>query len=164
MKLTNLPIHISTLLVTQMLFNIGFYLVVPFIAVQLSENLGAAGAVVGLVLGIRTFSQQGLFFLGGGLADTWGAGPILLVGVAIRVLGFITVGMATGVGSMTLGVVLIGFAAALFSPAVESIFASEGFTLEKQGVITRARLFALDASYSRVGSLTGPLLGALLIP
>lgn len=39
-----------------------------------------------------------------------------------------------------------------------------GAELEKQGVCTRARLFALDESYSRLGSLTGPVIGALLIP
>lgn len=164
MNLSGLPIQIKALLLTQMLFNIGFYLVVPFIAVQLSQNLGAAGAVVGLVLGIRTFSQQGLFFLGGGLADRFGPAPMLLIGVAIRVLGFLAVGLATGVASMTFGVVLIGFAAALFSPAVESIFASSGLEMEEDGIITRAQLFALDNAYSRLGSLTGPLLGAVLIP
>ncbi|CAB1028884.1 MFS transporter [Corynebacterium diphtheriae] len=164
MTRAKLPLHITLLLVTQMLFSIGFYLVVPFLAVQLSENLGASGAIVGLVLGIRTFSQQGLFFFGGGLADKFGAGPILLIGVAIRVIGFLTVGMAETVTLMTLGVVLIGFAAALFSPAVESIFAAEGHRLEKLGVITRARLFALDAAYSRIGTLTGPVIGAVLIP
>lgn len=159
-----LPRRIQALLITQMLFNIGFYLVVPFIAVEMTDSLGASGAVVGLVLGVRTFSQQGMFFLGGGLADRFGAIRVLLVGVAIRVLGFLVAGSATSVEMMLVGVILIGFAAALFSPAVESLLASGGHELEERGVCTRAHLFALDASYSRIGSLTGPLLGALLIP
>lgn len=118
-----LPRKIQALLITQLLFNIGFYLVVPFIAVELSNNLGASGAVVGLVLGVRTFSQQGMFFLGGGLADSFGAIKVLLVGVALRVVGFLVTGLATSVPMMFVGVVLIGFAAALFSPAVESLLA-----------------------------------------
>lgn len=96
-----LPRRIQALLITQMLFNIGFYLVVPFIAVEMTDSLGASGAVVGLVLGVRTFSQQGMFFLGGGLADRFGAIRVLLVGVAIRVLGFLVAGSATSVEMMS---------------------------------------------------------------
>lgn len=164
MSMRGLPLPIQALLATQMLFNVGFYLVVPFLAVQLTHNLGATSTLVGLVLGIRTFSQQGLFFLGGGLADRYGAKPILLIGIAIRILGFLVTGFADSISVMVLGVVLIGFAAALFSPAVEATFAHEGQRLQHQGVTTRSRIFALDNSWSRIGSLTGPILGALLIP
>ncbi len=34
-----------------------------------------AGRLVGFVLGLRTFSQQGLFVIGGALADRYGSGP-----------------------------------------------------------------------------------------
>lgn len=164
MSVRGLPLSITALLATQLLFNVGFYLVVPFLAVQLTHELGASSALVGLVLGIRTFSQQGLFFFGGGLTDRFGAKPVLLTGIAIRVLGFLVAGFASSIPVMTVGVILIGFAAALFSPAVEATFAYEGQRLEKLGVTTRSRIFALDNSWSRVGSLTGPVLGALLIP
>ena len=127
--MTGLSRRGQALLITQMLINSGFYLGVPFIAVEMT-----------------------------------GAIRVLLVGVAIRVLGFLVAGSATSVEMMLVGVILIGFAAALFSPAVESLLASGGHELEERGVCTRAHLFALDASYSRIGSLTGPLLGALLIP
>lgn len=43
MGLQSLPAAVKVLLVTQMLFNIGFYLVVPFIAVQMTDSLGAGG-------------------------------------------------------------------------------------------------------------------------
>lgn len=164
MSIKGLPRNIQALLITQMLFNVGFYLVVPFLAIQLTHELGATSTIVGLVLGIRTFSQQGLFFLGGGLTDRFGAKPVLLTGVAIRVLGFLIAGFATSVAVLTIGVILIGFAAALFSPAVEATLAAEGARLEAAGVVTRTRIFALDAAWSRIGSLSGPVLGAVLIP
>lgn len=164
MSMRGLPAPVQVLLLTQMLFNIGFYLVVPFIAVQMAGTLGASGAAIGLVLGLRTFSQQGLFFLGGGLSDRFGPRPILLVGVALRIAGFLVAGMAQGVTTMVVGVVLIGFAAALFSPAVESTLAMEGLHLERTGRDTRSRIFALDAAWSRIGVLVGPVLGAALIP
>lgn len=164
MGLQGLPAAVKVLLVTQMLFNIGFYLVVPFIAVQMTDSLGAGGALVGLVLGIRTFSQQGLFFLGGGLADRYGIRSVLLTGVAVRIVGFLVASLADSISTMILGVVLIGAAAALFSPAVEAALATEGERLQRAGTITRSRLFALDTAWSRLGALTGPVFGALLIP
>lgn len=164
MRLKGLPTPVKVLLVTQMLFNVGFYLVVPFLAVHMTEAFGAGGALVGFVLGIRTFSQQGLFFLGGGLADRFGIKPVLLTGVALRIVGFLVAGLATSMSGMICGVVLIGVAAALFSPAVEAALATEGERLQRAGTASRSRLFALDAAWSRLGALTGPIIGALLIP
>ncbi|GAA1474983.1 MFS transporter [Corynebacterium felinum] len=158
-----LPLPVRLLLITQLLFNVGFYLVVPFLATFMHENLAATGAMIGLVLGMRTFSQQGLFFLGGALTDRFGVKPVLLTGIAIRVAGFILAGLSTSISSLMIAVILIGFAAALFSPAAEASFAVAGKKTEEDGIVSRAELFALDALFSRVGSLTGPVLGALLL-
>ena len=56
-----LPAYIYLLLISQLLFNIGFYIVVPFLAVVLADGFAQAGTMIGLVLGFRTFSQQGLY-------------------------------------------------------------------------------------------------------
>ncbi|MCZ2829214.1 MFS transporter [Modestobacter sp. VKM Ac-2986] len=151
------------LLASQLAFNIGFYLVVPFLAVHLTEDLALAGGVVGLVLGVRTFSQQGLFFLGGGLADRFGVRPVVLVGVTVRIAGFAVLALTTSLPGVLAGTVLVGFAAALFSPAVESALAAQGRQLEAAGVVTRAEVFGLDAIASKLGSVTGPVLGAVLL-
>jgi len=158
-----LPAVPRLLLASQLAFNIGFYLVVPFLAVHLSEDLALAGGVIGLVLGIRTFSQQGLFFLGGGLADRFGVKPVVVVGCLIRIAGFGVLAVVQSLPGVLVGVVLVGFAAALFSPAVESALADQGRQLEEAGVATRAEVFGLDAIASKLGSVTGPVLGALLL-
>lgn len=119
---------------------------VPFLAVHLTEDLALAGAVVGLVLGVRTFSQQGLFFLGGGLADRFGVKPMVLIGCSIRIAGFLVLAVATTLPMVLLGTVLVGFAAALFSPAVESALADQGRQLEAAGVATRAEVFGMERS------------------
>jgi len=129
----------------------------------MTDNLAASGAMIGFILGLRTFSQQGLFFIGGGLTDRCGIKPVLLVGIAIRVLGFVVTGTAHSTFHIMVGVVLIGFAAALFSPAAETALAVSGRDVEKARVMTRSELFGMDAFFSRVGALTGPLLGAELI-
>lgn len=158
-----LPAVPRLLLASQLAFNVGFYLVVPFLAVHLAQDLALAGGVIGLVLGIRTFSQQGLFFLGGGLTDRFGVKPVVVTGCAVRIAGFCVLAVVESLAGVLVGVVLVGFAAALFSPAVESALADQGRRLEQAGVATRAEVFGLDAIASKLGSVTGPVLGALLL-
>lgn len=159
----SLPGPVRLLLFSQFAFNTGFYLVVPFLAVHLSTGLGMAGWVVGLVLGLRTFSQQGFFFVGGALTDRFGVRPVLLTGCLVRIAGFCTLAVGQSLPGVLAGTVLTGFAAALFSPAVETGFAHAGARLEEAGTVTRAELFALDDVVSKVGSLAGPVLGAALL-
>lgn len=160
---TRLPGIVRLLLITQMVFNIGFYLVVPFLAVHLSEDLAMAGWAIGIVLGVRTFSQQGMFVVGGALADRYGVRPTVLAGCALRVFGFVVLATAGTFATVLIGTVLIGFAAALFSPAVESALASYGSDLEQRGTITRTELFGLFAIFGEIGSVTGPLVGSALL-
>ncbi|STQ09656.1 major facilitator transporter [Enterobacter cloacae] len=47
------------LLGSQFVFNIGFYAVVPFLAIFLRDDMLLSGGLIGLILGLRTFSQQG---------------------------------------------------------------------------------------------------------
>ncbi|CAM5346167.1 Multidrug resistance protein MdtH [Streptomyces griseorubiginosus] len=47
-----------------------------------------AGRLVGFVLGLRTFSQQGLFVIGGALAGRYGILPVVLTGCALPIGGF----------------------------------------------------------------------------
>ncbi|WP_231496393.1 MFS transporter [Rhodococcus sp. UNC363MFTsu5.1] len=158
-----LPAPVRLILVSMILFNIGFYLVVPFLAVHLAQDLHLAGWAIGLVLGLRTFSQQGMFFVGGSLADRFGVRPMVLLGIAIRVVGFVVLGVASTLAAMIVGVVLVGLAAALFAPAVEAANAAYGRGLEEAGVIRRTELFGIEQMCSRLGTVVGPALGALLL-
>ena len=79
-RLSELPGPIRLIVLGQLAFNTGFYLVLPFFALHLTRDLGFGGALVGLLLGLRTFSQQGLFFLGGALADRFGTRPVRSAG------------------------------------------------------------------------------------
>lgn len=162
-KVRVLPPVVKLLLLSMVLFNIGFYLVVPFLAVHLSEDLGFAAWIVGLVLGLRMFSQQGMFFIGGSLADRFGKRPIILLGIAVRVVGFLMLGLAESMVGVITGILLVGFAAALFAPAVESANAEYGRELEVSGVMRRTDLFAVEQMCSRLGTVIGPALGAALL-
>lgn len=158
-----LPRVMQLLVVTQLAFNIGFYMVVPYLATHLTEDLALAGAVVGLVLGLRTFSQQGLFVVGGTLTDRIGAKPVVLAGCVLRVAGFVLLGLAESLPAVLAGAMLTGFAAALFSPAVESSLAREAGEEAEAGGPARADVFAMLAISGQVGTVVGPLVGTALL-
>ncbi|MEV8541822.1 MFS transporter [Streptomyces sp. NPDC051572] len=151
------------LILTQLAFNIGFFAVLPFLAEHLADAIGMAGWLVGLVLGLRTFSQQGLFVVGGALADRYGVRPVVLAGCVLRIAGFGWLGYAEETWGVVGAVLLIGFAAALFSPAVESEVARQAVEWEESGGGSRTRVLALFTVAGQVGAFVGPLLGALLL-
>ncbi|WP_226347119.1 MFS transporter [Agilicoccus flavus] len=158
-----LPAPLALLLFTQFAFNVGFYLVVPFLAAYLGHTLQLAGWVVGAVLGVRTFSQQGLFVVGGALADRFGIRASIVVGCGIRIAGFVTLGLSASLPGVVTGVVLIGLAAALFSPATEAAIVAWGGEVERGGGPTLREIVAAEAVCSKLGSVVGPVLGAALV-
>ncbi|MGW0821413.1 MDR family MFS transporter [Streptomyces sp. NPDC002845] len=151
------------LILTQLAFNIGFFAVLPFLAEHLGTAIGMAGWMVGFVLGLRTFSQQGLFVVGGALADRYGVRPVVLAGCVLRIAGFVWLGYAEESWAVIGAVLLIGFAAALFSPAVESEVARQAVLWEEAGGGSRTRVLALFTVAGQAGAFVGPLLGALLL-
>ena len=159
----SLPTYVQLLLVTQLFFNIGFYMVLPYLATYLGESLGLAGATIGLILGLRSFSQQGLFVLGGTLTDRYGPRAIILIGIPIRIAGFVLLGLSTQLAGVVAGVVLIGFAAALFSPAVESSIARAAGEVEQSTGLPRTQVFAMGSVALQTGATLGPLIGTLLL-
>ncbi|MCS7475434.1 MFS transporter [Umezawaea endophytica] len=144
------------LLLNQFGISLGFYLVLPFLATYLRDDLGFATALVGVVLGLRTLSQQGLYLLGGTAADRLGPRPVIILGCAVRVVGFGMFAATTSVAGIVLGTVLTGVAGAIFSPAVVTYL-----THESPG--RRAEAFATYNVVANTGTLLGPVLGAVLL-
>ncbi|MPY50511.1 MDR family MFS transporter [Streptomyces acidicola] len=160
---TGLSPLLRLLILTQLAFNIGFFAVLPFLAEHLGTAIGLAGWMVGLVLGLRTFSQQGLFVVGGALADRYGVRPVVLAGCVLRIAGFVWLGYAAQTWAVIGAVLLIGFAAALFSPAVESEVARQAVLWEHSGGGSRTNVLALFTVAGQAGAFVGPLLGAALL-
>lgn len=96
------------LLASQLIFNLGFYSVVPFLAVSMREDFGMGAMAVGTVLGARTFAQQGLFLAGGAVADRWGARPAMIAGCLARIAGYVLLAWAADFPLFLLGAVITG--------------------------------------------------------
>lgn len=144
------------LVVNQFGINVGFYMLLPFLASYMTHNLGYSAAVVGLILGVRNLSQQGMFLVGGTAADRIGCRPMIIVGCALRVLAFGMFALLTSLPGLVIAVVLTGLAGALFNPAVRT------YLMHEAGE-RRAEAFSVFNVFAHAGTLVGPLLGTLLL-
>ncbi|MBP9661956.1 MAG: MFS transporter, partial [Aeromonas sp.] len=113
------------LILNGLAFNLGFYMMMPFLAQHMGSGLGLAGWACGLVMGMRVFSQQGLFLLGGTLGDRIGYHTAIVWGCLVRSLGFVLLGWAESLPILLLAAALTGFAGALFTPCAQAYLASE---------------------------------------
>lgn len=144
------------LMINQFGINLGFYMLMPFLAGYLAGPLGFAAWAVGLVLGVRNFSQQGMFLIGGTLADRLGYKPLIVAGCLLRTAGFALLVFATGLPALLIASAATGFAGALFNPAVRAYLAAESGT-------RRVEAFALFNIFYQAGILAGPLVGVALL-
>lgn len=144
------------LMINQFGINIGFYMLMPYLADYLAGPLGMAGWAVGLVLGVRNFSQQGMFFLGGTLADRFGYKPLIVAGCLLRTGGFGLLTVAQTLPSLLIASAATGFAGALFNPAVRAYLAADAGDREIEA-------FAMFNVWYQAGILLGPMLGLALL-
>ncbi|MCX4905425.1 MFS transporter [Streptomyces sp. NBC_00878] len=147
---------VQLLMVNQFTINLGFYMLMPYLAAHLSGTLGLAGWVVGLVLGVRNFSQQGMFLVGGTLADRLGYKPMIIAGCVLRTVGFATLGLVDSLAALIAASAATGLAGALFNPAVRAYLAADA------GEERRVEAFALFNVFYQAGILLGPLVGMVL--
>ncbi|MFJ3976384.1 MFS transporter [Streptomyces sp. NPDC090021] len=146
---------VRLLMVNQFTINLGFYMLMPYLAAHLSGSLGLAGWLVGLVLGVRNFSQQGMFLIGGTLADRLGCKPMIIAGLALRVVGFAALGLVDSVPALLAASAATGLAGALFNPATRAYLAADAGD-------RRVEAFALFNVFYQAGILLGPLVGMVL--
>ncbi|WP_245665708.1 MDR family MFS transporter [Nocardia sienata] len=144
------------LMINQFGINLGFYMLMPYLAGYLAGPLGLAAWAVGLVLGVRNFSQQGMFLIGGTLADRLGYKPLIVAGCLLRTGGFALLVFATSLPWLLVASVATGFASALFNPAVRAYLAAD--TGER-----RVEAFAVFNIFYQAGILAGPLVGLTLM-
>lgn len=140
----------------------GFFAVIPLVTVHFSGpvqtgGLGWTAASVGLVLGLRQLTQQGLTVFGGAWSDRLGPKPLILCGCALRTLGFAWMAFAGTLEVLLASALLAGVGGGLFdapkSAAISAVTRPEH----------RTRMFSLTSMSGNLGMVTGPLIGAALL-
>lgn len=153
--LRSFPRPVQLLVINQYGVNMGFYMLVPYLSMHLTGNLGLSLAITGLVLGVRTLSQQGLFLIGGTASDRLGPHRVIIAGCALRSVGFAVFAFGTTVPLLLIASILSGLAGALFNPAVRAYIAVAEPT-------RRAESYAVFNVFAQAGALSGPLIGSAL--
>ncbi|MFJ2740823.1 MFS transporter [Streptomyces sp. NPDC087440] len=147
---------VQVLMGNQFAINLAFYMLMPYLAAHLAGPLGLAAWAVGLVLGVRNFSQQGMFLIGGTIADRFGCKKPIMAGCLLRTAGFALLGIVDSLPVLVIASAATGFAGALFNPAVRAYLAAEAGT-------RRVEAFATFNVYYQAGMLLGPLVGLALL-
>ena len=133
-------------------------MLVPLLAVHLTQDAGYSGAAAGAVLAVRQLTQQGLMLFGGALADRAGYRPAIAAGMLVRALGFFGFALSDRLPAVLAAAVVSALGGALFEASGKAALAS---LAPPEG---RARLFALSATVASIGVVVGPLIGAALLP
>lgn len=150
------PPAVRLLMANQFAINCAFYMLMPYLAAHLSGDLNLAAWSVGLVLGVRNLSQEGMFLLGGSLADRYGCKAPILAGCLLRTAGFALLGWVDALPALIVASAATGLAGALFNPAVRAALAAAAGE-------RRVEAFAAFNVHYQAGMLLGPPIGLALL-
>lgn len=133
--------------------NTGSFMILPFLSLYLS-NMNLSTTTIGLVLMVNVICQRGLTFFGGILNDRFGERKLLIIGMSLRLIGYILYGTASELPLIFLASALVGLGGALFAPGLMASIAKLAGELKPQ-------VFALRNTVINIGSSLGPILGGL---
>lgn len=145
------------LLIDNMLVVLGFFVVFPLISIHFVEQLGWAALLVGIALGLRQLTQQGLGIFGGAIADRFGARPLIVTGMLLRAAGFAGMALAHEPWLLWLACMLSGLGGTLFDPPRSALVVKLVRARE------RGRFFSLLMMQDSAGAVLGALIGSWLL-
>ncbi|MEW7311447.1 multidrug efflux MFS transporter MdtH [Buttiauxella gaviniae] len=145
------------LLLDNMLVVLGFFVVFPLISIRFVDQMGWAALMVGIALGLRQLTQQGLGIFGGAIADRLGAKPMIVTGMLLRAVGFALMGIAHEPWVLWLSCFISGIGGTLFDPPRAAL------VVKLVRPHQRGRFFSLLMMQDSAGAVIGALLGSWLL-
>ncbi len=145
------------LLLDNMLVVLGFFVVFPLISIRFVDQMGWAALMVGIALGLRQLTQQGLGIFGGAIADRFGARPMIVTGMLMRAAGFAAMAVAHEPWMLWFSCFLSGLGGTLFDPPRSAL------VVKLVRPSQRGRFFSLLMMQDSAGAVIGALLGSWLL-
>ncbi len=136
---------------------LGFYVVFPLVSTHFVSQVGWSALFVGFALGFRQFVQQGFGLIGGAIADRFGAKPMIITGMFLRSIGFISMALATEHWLLLVSCLLSALGGLLFDPP------RMGLTIKFTRPHERGKFISLLMIQDNAGAVIGALIGGILI-
>ncbi|OTQ60086.1 multidrug efflux MFS transporter MdtH [Gilliamella sp. A7] len=145
------------LLLDNLFIVLGFYVVFPLVSTHFVSQVGWSALFVGFALGYRQFVQQGFGLIGGAIADRFGAKPMIITGMFLRSIGFISMALATEHWLLLVSCLLSALGGLLFDPP------RMGLTIKFTRPHERGKFISLLMIQDNAGAVIGALIGGILI-
>ena len=145
------------LLLDNLFIVLGFYVVFPLVSTHFVSQVGWSALFVGFALGFRQFVQQGFGLIGGAIADRFGAKPMIINGMFLRSIGFISMALATEHWLLLVSCLLSALGGLLFDPP------RMGLTIKFTRPHERGKFISLLMIQDNAGAVIGALIGGILI-
>ena len=145
------------LLLDNLFIVLGFYVVFPLVSTHFVSQVGWSALFVGFALGFRQFVQQGFGLIGGAIADRFGAKPMIITGMFLRSVGFISMALATEHWLLLVSCLLSALGGLLFDPP------RMGLTIKFTRPHERGKFISLLMIQDNAGAVIGALIGGILI-
>lgn len=149
------PLYV--VMVGRLVTNIGFFMVLPFLLVYLTEYEGISAFQAGLLFAILQFTRRVLAVVAGWLSDRFGAVRILSLGLVVESTAYVSFTAAGRSFVMwALAVALLGFGGAMNNNGSRTVVAAG------KAAASAVNLSRYYASIN-AAALIGPLIGTALL-
>jgi MFS transporter, DHA1 family, multidrug resistance protein len=148
------PIHV--VIAGRFITNIGLFMIVPFLTIYLTEYYRMASLKIGILFAILNFTRRGLGVLAGWASDRFGASRILVLGLLIEMVSYLSFTQArSSFVAWALVIALFGTGGSLNNIAARTLLAGGS----RGAAVNLSRYYvSINAS-----ALIGPLIGAALL-
>ncbi|WP_336973994.1 MFS transporter [Bacillus thuringiensis] len=149
-----LSFEVKIMLLGVLLINLSTFMLSPFLALYMNmKNFSATN--IGIVLTSGLIFQQGFTFFGGLIGDRFGYKTSIIIGLVIRIAGYLIFLNSSYLLLFIVASSLIGVGGALILPSTKASIAS----VEEE---LRGKSLALRSTAVNIGAALGPIIGSLL--
>lgn len=148
------PRDIRALLRMQGLMNASHFMAVPLLALHMSVKLHFSSAALATVMAANLLSAQILPLMAGAIADRFGTGWMIIIGLWLRGLGFLGFALTDDAAAWVCFALIAGSGVACYEAGLYGIFG-------RQPKATLPALFASNNQMLNTGTAIGPLIGGL---
>src|SRR4051812_48320376 len=118
MNFKSISPHLWLSLISQFIMNTATFMFMPLLTIYLIWQLKFSTTEVSTVLAINLLTTRLFPMFTGPLADKLGYQALMMVGISVRVLGFLGFAFLHGFYSLSIMSFLIGLGMTLYSPAI----------------------------------------------